>query len=215
MSSPLVIITGGQGDLARAIAAVFEAAEYLVECPGRDELDVRRADSVEAYFETRERIAVLINNAGITGDALLARQSPADWANVIDTNLKGAHLCSQAAARRMMRTRDGHIINIGSYSALQPPAGQTAYAAAKAGLIGLTKSYAKEFGGRNIRVNCVLQGFLETRMTAALSEAARAAALERHALRRFNTTEEAARFIHFLATTGNISGQVFQLDSRP
>ena len=74
MSSPLVIITGGQGDLARAIAAVFEAAEYLVECPGRDELDVRRADSVEAYFETRERIAVLINNAGITGDALLARQ---------------------------------------------------------------------------------------------------------------------------------------------
>ena len=215
MSSPIDIITGGQGDLARAIAAVFEAAEYLVECPGRDELDVRRADSVEAYFETRERIAVLINNAGITGDALLARQSPADWANVIDTNLKGAHLCSQAAPRRMMRTRDGHIINIGSYSALQPPAGQTAYAAAKAGLIGLTKSYAKEFGGRNIRVNCVLPGFLETRMTAALSEAARAAALERHALRRFNTTEEAARFIHFLATTDNLSGQVFQLDSRP
>jgi 3-oxoacyl-[acyl-carrier protein] reductase len=214
LSSPLVIITGGQGDLARAIAAVFEAAEYLVECPGRDELDVRRADSVEAYFETRERIAVLINNAGITGDALLARQSPADWANVLDTNLKGAHLCSQAAARRMMRTRDGHIINIGSYSALQPPAGQTAYAAAKAGLIGLTKSYAKEFGGRNIRINCVLPGFLETRMTAALSEAARAAALERHALKRFNTREEAARFIHYLATTENISGQIFQLDSR-
>jgi 3-oxoacyl-[acyl-carrier protein] reductase len=214
LSPPLVIITGGGGDLARAIAVPFEEAGYRVECPGRDELDVRRADAIEVYFGTREKVAVLINNAGITGDALLARQSPADWADVIDTNLKGAHLCSQAAARRMMREREGHIINIGSYSALQPPVGQTAYAAAKAGLIGLTKSYAKEFGGRNIRVNCVLPGFLETRMTAALSEAARAAALERHALKRFNTTEEAARFIHFLATTANISGQVFQLDSR-
>jgi len=214
LSPPLVIITGGRGDLARAITAAFEAADYLVECPGRDELDVRRADSVAAYFETRERVTVLINNAGIAGDSLLARQTPEEWSAVIDTNLKGAHLCSQAAARLMMRQRNGHIINIGSYSALRPPVGQTAYAAAKAGLIGLTKSYAKEFGSRNIRVNCVLPGFLETRMTADLSEVARADALERHSLKRFNTREEAARFIQFLAGTENISGQMFQLDSR-
>lgn len=214
LSHPLVIITGGRGDLARAIAATFEAGGFLVECPGRDELDVRSANSVDAYFEAREKITVLINNAGITGDSRVARLSPDDWDDVIDTNLKGAHLCSQAAARRMMRQRDGHIIHIGSYSALQPSIGQSAYAAAKAGLIGLTKSYAKEFGGRNIRINCVLPGFLETRMTATLSAETRAAALERHALKRFNTCEEAARFIHFLAGTENISGQVFQLDSR-
>jgi len=214
LSSPLVIITGGQGDLARSIGEVFEKAGFQVESPAREELDVRRADAVAAYFEAKKEIAVLINNAGITGDALLGRLSPEAWDDVLDTNLKGAHLCSQAAARIMIRQRHGHIINIGSYSALRPPIGQSAYAAAKAGLIGLTKSYAKEFGGRNLRVNCVLPGFLETRMTAGLSDETRAAALARHALKRFNTREEAARFIHYLATTENISGQVFQLDSR-
>ncbi|NLT69067.1 MAG: SDR family NAD(P)-dependent oxidoreductase [Verrucomicrobiaceae bacterium] len=213
-SHPLVVITGGKGDLAQALATWFGEAGYRVECPGREELDVTRAEAVENYFATREPVSVLINNAGITGDSLLARLSPEQWDAVIDTNLKGAHLCSQAAARRMIRQRDGHIIHIGSYSALQPPVGQCAYAAAKAGLIGLTKSHAKEFGARNIRVNCVLPGFLETRMTASLGEAPRAAALERHALKRFNTREEAARFIHYLTTTAHISGQVFQLDSR-
>lgn len=211
---PLVVITGGGGDLARALATEFGKAACRVECPGRDELDVTCARAVEHYFAARDPVSVLINNAGITGDALLARLSPGQWDAVIDTNLKGAHLCSQAAARRMIRQRDGHIVHIGSYSARQPPVGQSAYAAAKAGLIGLTKSHAKEFGTRNIRVNCVLPGFLETRMTASLGEAPRTAALERHALKRFNTREEAARFIHYLTTTEHISGQVFQLDSR-
>src|SRR5690606_11659392 len=113
------------GDLARSLAAVFEAEGSRVECPGREELDVRSAKAVEAYFEAREGISVLINNAGVTGDALLSRISPGDWDEVVDTNLKGAHLCSQAAARLMMRRRDGHIINIGSYSALRPPVGQS------------------------------------------------------------------------------------------
>lgn len=211
---PLVIITGGKGDLAQTLATEFGEAGYRVECPGREELDVSRADAVEEYFASRETLSVLINNAGITGDSLLARLSSDQWDAVIDTNLKGAHLCSQAAVRQMMRQRDGHIINIGSYSALQPPVGQCAYAASKAGLIGLTKSYAREFGARNIRVNCVLPGFLETRMTASLSENTKAAALERHTLNRFNTPEEAARLIHYLTTTNHISGQVFQLDSR-
>lgn len=175
---------------------------------------MRSPSSVDTYFESIDRVDVLINNAGITRDGLFVRLTPENWHDVINANLKGAHLCSQAAALRMMGQRDGHIINLGSYSSLRPPLGQTAYAAAKAGLIGLTKSYAKELGTSNIRVNCVLPGFLETRMTADVKEEARAAALERHVLKRFNSTEEASRFIHFLTTTENISGQVFQLDSR-
>jgi 3-oxoacyl-[acyl-carrier protein] reductase len=209
-----VVITGGEGDLARALAEVFEAHNYVVFRPGRHELDVRSSDSVSAFFSSLEKISVLINNAGITGDTLVGRATPERWGNVIDTNLKGAHLCSRAVATKMAKAREGHIVNIGSYSALHPATGQSAYAAAKAGLIGLTKSYAKEFGSRNIRVNCVLPGFLDNRMTRDLPDEIRNAARERHALKRFNDGNEAARFIHFLSTTANISGQSFQLDSR-
>ncbi len=182
--------------------------------PGRDELDVRSSASVTEYFSRFERIGILINNAAITGDALFARLDEASWMDVIDTNLKGAFLCSRTAAKIMIRHRQGHIVQMGSYSALHPPVGQTAYAASKAGLIALTKSLARELGPRNVRVNCVLPGFLETRMTAGLSDEAKAAALSRHALGRFNSAAEAARFIHFLTTLDHVSGQVFQLDSR-
>lgn len=214
MNQKIAVITGGHGDLAQGISAALEEASYLVKTPSKIELDVRDATAVADYFASLDRIDLLINNAGITGDGLLARQGPEDWSRVIDTNLKGAHLCSRAAARHMMRMRDGHIINIGSYSAIHPPAGQTAYAAAKAGLIGLTKSTAREFGKRNLRVNCVLPGFLETKMTAPLSGETKAAAKQQHQLGRFNTVTEAAGFICYLASTANISGQIFQLDSR-
>ena len=214
MSSPVVIITGGRGDLARVLAEHLTHEGAQVHSPGREELDVRSSASVSEYFSRFERIEVLVNNAGITGDALLAKLDEPSWTEVLDTNLKGAFLCSRAAARIMIRRRQGHIVQIGSYSSLHPPVGQTAYAASKAGLIGLTKSLAKELGPRNVRVNCVLPGFLETRMTAGLSDEARTTALSRHALGRFNTPLEAARFIHFLTTLDHVSGQVFQLDSR-
>lgn len=214
LNPKIAVITGGHGDLAKAIASSLEEVSYLVKTPSKTALDVRDAAAVAGYFASLDRIDLLVNNAGITGDGLLARQGPEDWSRVIDTNLKGTHLCSQAAARLMIRARDGHIINIGSYSAIRPPVGQTAYAAAKAGLIGLTKSTAREFGKRNLRVNCVLPGFLETKMTASLPTEARAAAKRGHHLGRFNTVEEASNFICFLASTANISGQVFQLDSR-
>ena len=214
LPQPLVVITGGEGELASSLAPEFEKAGYLVHRPGRKDLDVRCPESVERFFDPIETIDVLINNAGITDNLILQRLGPEDWDEVMDTNLKGAHLCSRAAALKMMRRRSGHIINVGSYSALHPSIGQTAYAASKAGLIGLTKSYAREFGGRNIRVNCVLPGFLETRMTADLNDEVRSAALERHVLKRFNTAEEAAAFIYFLTTASHISGQTFQLDSR-
>ena len=215
MSQRTALITGGQGDLATGLARHLSQAGFHVLSPGRNELNVLDRVSVDTYFGALDRVDVLVNNAGITRDTLFARQSQEDRDAVIDTNLKGAQLCSQAAASRMIKQRDGHIINIGSYSALHPPVGQTAYAAAKAGLIGLTKSYAREFGKRNLRVNCVLPGFLETRMTAELNDAATEAARQRHQLGRFNTVDEAARFVTFLCSTQHISGQVFQLDSRP
>lgn len=214
MDPPVAVITGGRGDLAGELARQLATSGYTVLAPGRTELDVRKSDSVDSFFAGIDRVDLLVNNAGITRDALFPRVQAENWDEVMRTNLKGAHLCSQAAARFMMKQRAGTILNIGSYSALHPPLGQSSYAAAKAGLIGLTKSYASELGKRNIRVNCILPGFLETKMTRDLSEEARQAALDRHALGRFNTIEEAARFLVFLAETTTISGQVFQLDSR-
>lgn len=211
---PIALITGGEGDLAKAIASQLEPLGYEVHAPGRGELDVTSLESVETYFEKFDRLDLLVNNAGTTRDALFVKQSLSDWQRVTDVSLKGAHLCSQKAAAFMVRQRSGSIINVGSFSAIRPPAGQAAYAAAKAGLIALTKSYAAELGKRNIRVNCVLPGFLETKMTAKLNEEVRNAALSRHALGRFTSLDEAADQIVFLAQCENISGQVFQLDSR-
>lgn len=211
---PLVLITGGSGGLAAALAAEFTASGYEVLRPGRDELDVRCADSVSGYFARIDALDVLINNAAVTGDRLFAQLGEDEWDTVLDTNLKGAFLCARAAARPMIKQGGGSIVQIGSYAADHPGPGQSAYAAAKAGLLGLTRSLARELGSRDVRVNCVLPGFLETRMTDSLSDQVKAAALERHALGRFNTPPEAARFIRLLTTFPHVSGQVFQLDSR-
>lgn len=211
---PVAVITGGEGDLAQALVCRFEESGFEVMAPGRTKLDVLNSGSVSRFFDDLERIDVLINNAGITRDGLFLKQDPADRNTVIDTCLRGAHLCSQKAAAFMLRQRSGHIINVGSFSGVHPPAGQTAYASAKAGLVALTKSYAAEMGKRNICINCVLPGFLETKMTRKMTAEARNAALSRHALLRFTTLDEAADQIHFLANCQNISGQVFQLDSR-
>ncbi len=213
--SRVALITGGQGELARAIAEKLEQSGWKIHAPGRDQLDVTSRDSVTAFFEENlDSLDLLINNAGTTRDGLFLKMAEAEWDAVIDTNLKGAFLCSQAAVKRMVKRRNGQIMNIGSFSAIQPPPGQANYAAAKAGLIGLTRSLAREVGKRNVSVNTILPGFLETKMTRNLSEEAIHRALEMHALGRFTTCEEVARFVDFLSSTENISGQVFQLDSR-
>jgi 3-oxoacyl-[acyl-carrier protein] reductase len=136
------------------------------------------------------------------------------WQRVLDVNLKGAFLCSQAVCRRMIKQRDGHIINISSSSGRAGQRGQANYAAAKAGLFGLTTSLAREVGSRNVRVNAVLPGVLPTKMTAKRSEAEMQEFAEANALGRINSLDEVARFVAFLAGTKNISGQLFQLDSR-
>ena len=171
---------------------------------------------MRAFFSALPALDLLINNAGVCRDGSVLKMTEVDFDHVLDVNLKGAFLTTQAALKLMSRQRHGHIVNIGSYSALSGPAGQASYAAAKAGLIGLTQSTAQEYGARNIRANCILPGFLETRMTRHLLEDAawKENLLGAHALHRLNTPQDAARFITFLHSMENVSGQVFQLDSR-
>lgn len=214
MSQPVALITGGNGTLALALRDELLHAGWHVHSPGRDELDVTSATRVRNFFASLSRLDLLINNAAITHDALLISQPHADRDAVLDVCLRGAFLCARAAAGLMIPQNAGHIIHIGSHSALTGPAGQTAYSAAKAGLHALTKSLAAELGPHSIRVNTVLPGWLETKMTAAVPAAVRQRALDAHTLGRFSTPADTARFIVFLHSLSAVSGQVFSLDSR-
>ena len=226
----VALITGANGGLGRALADEFAHGRWRVVTGTRSApragtseftavaLDVTNSTQVEqAIAETLQhfgRIDVLVNNAGTAADAMLAQLDDEDWSRVLDVNLRGAFLCSRAVARQMMRQRDGHIINISSFGARGGPAGQSNYAAAKAGLIGLTQSLAKELGSRNVRVNAIMPGVMPTNMTVKMSAEQLEGFAKANALGRINSVEEVARFIVFLAGTQNISGQVFQLDSR-
>ena len=210
------VITGGAGTLAQALAEQLTRNGWQVHAPDRVELDVTASDQVRAYFAALPRVDLLVCQAGLIEDAALAAMEPESFARVLDVNLKGAFRCAREWLWLMAKQRRGHLITVGSFAALRGTAGQANYAAAKAGLIGLTKSAALEYGARGLRANCVLPGLLETRMTAALlSDPAKRRELEeQHTLRRFNTVEDAARFIVFLDSMSHVSGQVFQLDSR-
>lgn len=210
-----VVITGGDGDLAAAMAGEFRGAGYQVEAPGRERLDVCDPGSINRFFDGRS-CDLLICCAGCTRDALLARATPDDWDLVWQTNFRGAKLCAEAVLPAMIAQGGGHILFLSSYSALHPPFGQSAYAAAKRALLGLTQELAELHGPANIRVNSVLPGFLENRMTASVSESRRDEVRKEHALGRFNTGEQTARFVLFLhECLPHTSGQWFQLDSRP
>jgi 3-oxoacyl-[acyl-carrier protein] reductase len=211
--SPLhILISGGEGDLARALQKEFP--RDAAHAPGRREMDVSDEAHVDAYFSRLERLDVLIANAGLTRDGAVTGLSSDDFNEVVDTNLRGTFLCARAALKLMVRQRSGHILLIGSRTARHGTRGQSAYAAAKAGLVGFAQSIAREYGARNVRCNVVLPGFLETRMTAGLSSERREKVRADHALGRFNTVANAARAIAFLARLDHVSGQVFTLDSR-
>lgn len=214
-SVPLhVLISGGEGGLARALVKQFSSNSHVVQAPGRKVMDVREEAQVEDYFSRLAQIDVLIVNAGLTRDGAVTGLATEDFSEVVNTNLRGAFLCVRAALKLMLRQRSGHIVLIGSRAARCGTRGQSLYAAAKAGLVGLAQSTAREYGPRNIRCNVVFPGFLETRMTAPLSDQRREDVRAEHALGRFNTVENAARFIAFLAGLDHVSGQVFTLDSR-
>ena len=180
--------------------------------------DVRSPEACQNLVEDTAaafgRIDVLVNNAGITADKLLMRMTESDFDNVLFTNLKGTFFCTKAASRLMMRQRYGRIINISSVVGLHGNAGQANYAASKAGLIGLTKSVAKEYAARNITANAVAPGFIETDMTAAMPESARAAAAAAIPAGRIGRAEDVAAAVAFLAgeQAGYITGQVLCVD---
>jgi 3-oxoacyl-[acyl-carrier protein] reductase len=213
--TPVALVTGGEGDLGKAVRAELESRGLVVFAPGRTELDVSDPESVAKFVGALPRIDLLVHCAGILRDRMLSGMTEEDFDAVLEVNLKGAFRVSQAALQWMAKHRRGHIVFVGSNSARWGVAGQTNYAAAKAGLIGLAHSLAKEYGARNVRVNCVLPGLLETKMTAHLSPEVLDTVRAAHTLRRFNTCAEAAKFIGFLhGDLPHTSGQVFQLDSR-
>jgi 3-oxoacyl-[acyl-carrier protein] reductase len=172
------------------------------------------AAAVEDVVEKLGRLDVLVNNAGITKDGLLMRMDDEDFDSVIATNLKSAFVAIRAAARPMMRAKGGRIINIGSVSGVSGNAGQANYAASKAGLIGLSKSVAKELAGKNITCNVVAPGFVTTDMTSALSDQLKETVRNFIPLKRFGTPQEIAAVVSFLASpdASYITGQVLCVD---
>lgn len=187
-----------------------EAVAIKADVTDADEV----ADLVKSTMDQFGRIDALVNNAGITRDTLMLRMKEEDWDAVLTTNLKGAFLCSKAVLRPMMRQRSGAIVNLTSVVGLVGNAGQTNYAAAKAGLIGLTKSMAKEVGARGITVNAVAPGFVNTRLTDVLSEEVRDWAIDLIPLDRFGEPEDVAGAVSFLVSPGAsyITGNVLSVD---
>ena len=208
------VITGGSGSLGRAIEAALESPAWKILAPSSSDLDVRDERAIRSFFQ-QNPVDLLVSAAGITRDSPLARATEESWDQVFAVNFKGAAACAREVLPGMIGKKSGHIVFISSFSALHPPIGQVAYATAKAALLGLTEDLARINGPHNIRVNAILPGFLETRMTENVSEKRRKSVRGNHVLDRFNTPEHVAKFIrHLHHDLPHTSGQVFQLDSR-
>jgi 3-oxoacyl-[acyl-carrier protein] reductase len=207
-----VAIIGRDGAAAEAVAAAVGRGARGFAC---DVADVAAVNTMMAAVEAAlGAVDILVNNAGLTRDNILPRMKDAEWDEVIDANLRGAFATMRAAARGMMKRRWGRVINISSIVGLVGNKGQANYAASKAGLIGLTKSVAKELASRNILANVVAPGFIETDMTRDLPEAARADLLRQIPLDRLGTPADVAALVTFLASeqAAYITGQVFVVD---
>jgi len=207
-----VAIVGRDQARAAAVAAELGEGTVGVACDVADGAQVDRA--VAAAESALGPITILVNNAGLTRDNLLIRLSDDDWDQVLDANLKGAFHTMRALARGMMKRRSGRIINITSVVGLMGNKGQANYAASKAGLVGLTKAVAQEYASRNVLVNCVAPGFIETDMTGALPPEASAALLSAIPLGRFGQPDEIAGAVLFLASdlARYITGHVLVVD---
>ncbi len=236
LSGKVAFVTGSTRGIGHAVAAALHQAGARVAVVGRDlaraqavagalgdraigvACDVGDRGQIDAAIAATEQglgpVDILVNNAGITRDNLLLRMSEAEWDDVIQANLKGAFHTTQAVLKGMMKRRSGRIINVTSIIGLTGNKGQANYAASKAGLIGFTKSVAKEYGSRGILVNAVAPGFIETDMTASLPEDLRKAMLAGIVLGRFGRPEDVAGAVLFLASelSGYITGQVLVVD---
>lgn len=236
----VVVVTGGSRGIGRAIGLRMadagtkiylnyssdsqdaEEATRLIEDAGGTACAIRASvaskQEVQEFFnkivEECGRVDVLVNNAGITADGLLVRMKEDDWDRVLAINLKGAFYCMQAVAKTMMKQRSGRIINMASVVGVMGNPGQANYVASKAGLIGLTKTAAKELAPRGITVNAVAPGFIDTSMTADLPEKVKEAMLAQIPLQRIGQPEDVAEAVAFLASEGAsyITGQVIHIN---
>lgn len=240
LEGKIALVTGGGRGIGREIALTLagygadvavnysgsekkamETAE-LIRAAGRRvvviQADIsKREDCVRLFKETAEELGpidILVNNAGITRDNLAVRMSEAEFAQVIDTNLKGAFFCMQLAGKAMMKKRYGRIVSLSSISGVHGNAGQINYCAAKAGIIGMTKCLAKELASRNITVNAVAPGYIDTDMTAVLPEKVKEAALAQIPLGRMGAPKDIAETVAFLSSdrAAYITGQVISVD---
>jgi len=240
LNGQVAVVTGASRGIGRAVALQLaalgakvvvnyhshpEAAEAVVEqirSAGGEALAVRADVSEPAAAQklmdealaAYGRIDILVNNAGVTRDNLLLRMSEQDWDTVMDINLKGAFNCLKSATKPMMKQRYGRVVNITSVSGLAGNAGQANYSAAKAGLVGLTKAVAKELGSRNITINAVAPGFIETELTAGLAEDLMKTAVSLTPLGRLGQPDDVAHAVVFFVSDGAsyITGQVLSVD---
>ena len=229
----VVVVTGGSRGIGKSIAESFLNDEATVIVTYKNAIDEEYfnsknikhhkcdvadikavAELVDAIVKEFGKIDVLVNNAGITKDGLLMRMSEEDWDAVIDTNLKGVFNFTKAVSRPMMGKKSGKIVNITSISGVMGNAGQSNYSASKAGVIGFTKAVAKELASRNINVNAIAPGFIETEMTDKLSEDVKKNYLASIPMKRFASTNEVANVVKFLASddASYITGQTICVD---
>ncbi|MDD3839647.1 MAG: 3-oxoacyl-[acyl-carrier-protein] reductase [Clostridia bacterium] len=240
LSHKVAVVTGGSRGIGEAIATKLaslnasvvinynknkdkaqQVLEKIISKGGEASIykaDVSSIDEVESLFDFCTKkygsVDILINNAGLTRDALLIRMKQKDWNDVLNINLTGTYNCTKVCSRQMIKKRYGKIINVTSVVAIAGNAGQSNYAAAKSGIIGFTKSIARELASRKINVNAVAPGFIETDMTAALSDSVKKEILKDIPLKRYGMPEDVAEVVAFLASESSsyITGQIINVD---